>query len=64
MRKSTKILLSIPSLIVLSYTLTLWFPTEFLWLAPTMKEYYFSSFHYSRFDNNSIGVFDKNTLVF
>jgi heme/copper-type cytochrome/quinol oxidase subunit 4 len=44
MRKSTKILLSIPSFLVLSYMVTLWFPTKFLWLAPTMNEYYIQIF--------------------
>jgi hypothetical protein len=40
MTKATKILLTIPSVLGLSYMLTFWFPTEFHWLVPTMKAYY------------------------
>ena len=41
MTKANKILLSIPSILGLSYILTFWFPTEFHWLVPSMKAYYF-----------------------
>tara|TARA_R110002124_G_scaffold186179_2_gene353713 strand:- start:160 stop:507 length:348 start_codon:yes stop_codon:yes gene_type:complete len=40
MTKATKILLTIPSVLALSYMLTFWFPTEFHWLVPSMKAYY------------------------
>jgi hypothetical protein len=35
-----KILLSIPSVLGLSYMVTFWFPQEFIWLIPTMDAYY------------------------
>ena len=40
MKKITKILLTIPSVLGLSYMLTFWFPVEFHWLVPSMKAYY------------------------
>jgi len=40
MTKANKILLTIPSILGLSYMLTIWFPTEFHWLVPSMKAYY------------------------
>ena len=40
MTKATKILLTIPSILGLSYILTFWFPIEFHWLTPSMKAYY------------------------
>ena len=40
MTKANKILLTITSILGLSYMLTFWFPTEFHWLTPSMKAYY------------------------
>ena len=40
MTQANKILLTIPSILGLSYMLTFWFPTEFHWLVPSMKVYY------------------------
>jgi len=40
MTKLNKIILSIPSILTLSYILTFWFPTKFIWLVPNMKVYY------------------------
>jgi hypothetical protein len=40
MTKTNKILLTIPSILGLSYMMTFWFPTEFRWLVPSMKAYY------------------------
>lgn len=41
MTKKLKILLTIPSVLGLSYMFTFLFPTEFNWLVPSMKAYYF-----------------------
>lgn len=40
MTKATKVVLTIPSVLSLSYLLTFWFPTKFLWLVPSMDAYY------------------------
>lgn len=40
MKRTTKILLTIPSILGLSYMVTFIFPVEFHWLVPTMKAYY------------------------
>jgi hypothetical protein len=40
MERTTKIVLSIPSILVFSYILISWFPKEFDWLTPSMKAYY------------------------
>ena len=40
MNKTPKILLSIPSIIVLCYLPIFWFPEKFSWLIPSMKAYY------------------------
>lgn len=40
MRLTQKILLSLPSVLSMLYTITIWFPTKFEWLYPTMNAYY------------------------
>ncbi|MDX1446968.1 hypothetical protein [Lishizhenia sp.] len=40
MKKANKILLTIPSILGLSYMPTVWIPKEFHWLVPSMKAYY------------------------
>lgn len=40
MCRSSKILLSIPSVIVLFYTITFFFPVEFQWVFTSMESYY------------------------
>ena len=44
MTKLNKILLTIPSILVFTYMVTFWFPTEFQWLIPDMKSYYIQIF--------------------
>jgi formate-dependent nitrite reductase membrane component NrfD len=40
MKRTTKILLTIPSILGLSYMLTFIYPVEFHWLVPSMQAYY------------------------
>lgn len=52
MKRTTKILLTIPSILGLSYMVTFMFPVEFHWLVPTMKAYYIQ-----------IGIFQGLTII-
>jgi len=52
MKKPSKILLTIPSILGLSYMLTFWFPVELHWLVPSMKAY-----------NIQIGIIQTLTII-